>query len=268
MPLSELIAPELPFLRRFARAISGSQDAGDAHVVAMLEALVVDNSKFPSDLPTKTAVFRTFLKVLSDEVAKVDQPATANNISPEHEAAERHLGLISLEPRQAFLLVTVEGFSTREAAVVLDTTPERVSELIDHAGKEIADQVATSVLIIEDEPLIALDLADVVTSIGHTVCAMAATHKEAVAAFKEHKPGLVLADVQLADGSSGLDAVREILASFEVPVIFITAFPERLLTGRPPEPAFLINKPFQPDTVKAVISQALFFEYKARKSAA
>ena len=268
MALSEMIAPELPYLRRFARAISGSQDAGDAHVVAMLEALVVDNSLFPADLPTKTAVFRTFLKVLGDTAAKADMPSKLKKISPAHEAAERHLALISLEPREAFLLVTVEGFSAEEAALVLDTTLERVSELIGQAGKEIADQVATSVLIIEDEPLIALDLADVVTSIGHTVCATASTHKEAIAAFTKHKPGLVLADVQLADGSSGLDAVREILASFEVPVIFITAFPERLLTGRPPEPAFLINKPFQSDTVKAVISQALFFEYKARKSAA
>ena len=268
MALSELIAPELPYLRRFARAISGSQDAGDAHVVAMLEALVVDNTLFHGDLPNKIAVFRTFLQVLGDEAAKSGKLALVRKTSPAHQAAERHLGLISLEPREAFLLVTVEGFSTAETALILDTTPERVSELIDQAGKEIADQVATSVLIIEDEPLIALDLSDLVTSIGHTVCATAATHKQAVAAFNEHRPGLVLADVQLADGSSGLDAVREILASFEVPVIFITAFPERLLTGRPPEPAFLINKPFQSDTVKAVISQALFFEYKARKSAA
>jgi CheY-like chemotaxis protein len=71
---------------------------------------------------------------------------------------------------------------------------------------------------------------------------------------------MVLADIQLADGSSGLDAVNEMLTSFSVPVIFITAYPERLLTGERPEPAFLITKPFQPETVKAVISQALFFE--------
>ncbi|MEQ1696345.1 MAG: response regulator [Hyphomicrobiaceae bacterium] len=268
MSLAELIAPELPYLRRFARAISGSQDSGDARVVAMLEALVSDHSLFPVGLTTKTAVFWTFLKVSGAAAANPGTASVKRKVSPAHEAAERHLSLISLEPRQAFLLVTVEGFSIEEAALVMDTGIEHVRDLIDQAGKEIADQVATSVLIIEDEPLIALDLADVVTSIGHTVCATATTHKEAVAAFKEHKPGLVLADVQLADGSSGLDAVREILSSFEVPVIFVTAFPERLLTGRPPEPAFLINKPFQPDTVKAVISQALFFEYKARKSAA
>ena len=118
-------------------------------------------------------------------------------------------------------------------------------------------------LIIEDEPLIAMDIESLVQSLGHSVNGVARTHAEAIAAVKKKQPGLVLADIQLADGSSGLDAVNEMLASFSVPVVFITAYPERLLTGERPEPAFLITKPFQPETVKAVISQALFFERRA-----
>jgi CheY-like chemotaxis protein len=94
---------------------------------------------------------------------------------------------------------------------------------------------------------------------------IARTHSEAISAVKKKQPGLILADIQLADGSSGLDAVNEMLASFSAPVIFITAYPERLLTGERPEPAFLITKPFQPETVKAVISQALFFEKRAER---
>jgi DNA-binding LytR/AlgR family response regulator len=74
---------------------------------------------------------------------------------------------------------------------------------------------------------------------------------------------MILADIQLADGSSGIDAVNEILGVLDVPVVFITAYPERLLTGERPEPAFLITKPFKPEMVKAVISQALFFDVKA-----
>jgi CheY-like chemotaxis protein len=93
---------------------------------------------------------------------------------------------------------------------------------------------------------------------------VARTHAEAVQATAKEKPGLVLADILLADGSSGLDAVNEMLRSFQVPVIFITAYPDRLLTGERPEPAFLITKPYQPDTVKAIVSQALFFERRAR----
>jgi CheY-like chemotaxis protein len=180
-------------------------------------------------------------------------------------AADRKLEAITPQARQAFLLLAVEEFTTGEAAQILDTDEVTVKDLVDQAASEIAEQVATNVLIIEDEPMIAIDLADLVTGLGHNVCDTARTHKEAVAAFRKHQPGLVLADIQLADGSSGLDAVNEILGSFDVPVIFITAYPERLLTGSRPEPTFLVNKPFRTETVQAVISQALFFDYKARR---
>lgn len=265
MSLSDKIAQELPYLRRFARALSGSQDSGDAYVVAMLETLVADQAVFPHDLPTRVAVYRTFLKIWRSVGHNLlDHAGSAEPT----QAPDRKLVSITQLPRQAFLLLAVEGFKVDEAAQVLEITPAEVSRLIEKAGVEIAEQVATSILIIEDEPLIALDLADIVTSIGHEVCATASTRATAVAAFARTRPGLVLADIQLADGSSGLDAVNEILSSFEVPVIFITAYPERLLTGTRPEPTFLINKPFSPDTVKAIISQALFFEKKASKRAA
>jgi len=269
MSLSDKIAPELPYLRRFARALSGSQESGDSYVVAMLEALVADASLFPTDLPDRMAVYSTFLKVWGtvghNTHSEPIEPGV--NVLP-MPVADRRLSAMSYRPRQAFLLVAVEGFKPAAAAHVMGITVEEVRELIDQAGNEIAEQVATKVLIIEDEPLIALDLSDIVTSIGHTVCATASTRAAAVAAFAKHQPGIVLADIQLADGSSGLDAVNDILAAFEVPVIFITAYPERLLTGTRPEPTFLINKPFQAETVKAIISQALFFENKATKAAA
>jgi CheY-like chemotaxis protein len=107
-----------------------------------------------------------------------------------------------------------------------------------------------------------------VQELGHDVTGIARTHKEAIALVRMRRPGLVLADIQLADGSSGLEAVNEILTSIDVPVIFITAYPERLLTGNKPEPAFLITKPFQPDAVKAAISQALFFDRRASRKVA
>jgi CheY-like chemotaxis protein len=108
-----------------------------------------------------------------------------------------------------------------------------------------------------------MDLESIVQGLGHRVTSVARTHSEALKAVNQHKPGLVLADIQLADGSSGLDAVNEMLGSLAAPVIFITAYPDRLLTGERPEPAFLITKPYQPDTVKAIVSQALFFERHA-----
>ena len=110
-----------------------------------------------------------------------------------------------------------------------------------------------------------MDLQNVVEDLGHRVVDVARTHREALKAIQHHQPGLILADIQLADGSSGLEAVNDILGSFEVPVIFITAYPERFLTGAPPEPAFLIAKPFSVETLRAVISQVLFFDRKSHR---
>jgi CheY-like chemotaxis protein len=190
------------------------------------------------------------------------------NLKPESpmgtaSAIDRKLESITPLPRQAFLLCAVEGFSPEEAATILNVDAAKLDELIDTAGREIAAQVATDVLIIEDEPMIAMDLESIVQGLGHRVTSVARTHSEALKAVNQHKPGLVLADIQLADGSSGLDAVNEMLGSLAAPVIFITAYPDRLLTGERPEPAFLITKPYQPDTVKAIVSQALFFERHA-----
>jgi DNA-directed RNA polymerase specialized sigma24 family protein len=262
MSLSHEIAPHLPYLRRFARALCGRQESGDAYVVALLESLVADPSLFPRGMDARAALYRIFLKIWDSlEVNLAPQPSAAGEPDA---AARRHLEALTPRPRQAFLLTAVEGFTPEETARIMDSDEAGVSRLLDEAGRQIAELVATDVLIIEDEPLIAMDLENIVTSLGHRVYAVARTRSEAVAAVKRKRPGLVLADIQLADGSSGLDAVNEILASTDVPVAFVTAHPERLLTGERPEPAFLITKPFSPDTVKALISQALFFDVKAQ----
>ena len=135
-------------------------------------------------------------------------------------------------------------------------------------GRELAAEIATDVLIIEDDTFIAMELETLVEGLGHRVLGVARTHAEALALTKRKRPGLILADIQLADGSSGLEAVNELLASFEAPVIFITAYPERFLTGERPEPAFLIAKPFQPATVSAVASQALVLRAQRQEARA
>jgi DNA-directed RNA polymerase specialized sigma24 family protein len=259
MSISNSIAPRLPYLRRFARALSGSQAAGDAYVAATLEVLIEQPSLFDSALDPRVALYRTFVGLWNSvDINLKPELATGPAL-----AVDRNLDSITPLPRQAFLLSAVEGFSMPEAAQILNVDAKTLDGLIDSAGREIAAQVATDVLIIEDEPMIAMDLASIVEGLGHRVTAVARTHKDAVKAAATQTPGLVLADIQLADGSSGLDAVNEMLESFEVPVIFITAYPDRLLTGEGPEPVFLITKPYQPDTVKAIVSQALFFEQRA-----
>ena len=178
---------------------------------------------------------------------------------------EQRLGQITAQPRQAFLLVALEGFSEEDAAEILGVEVPALRSLVEESGRELAAEIATDVLIIEDETFIAMELESLIESLGHRVLGVARTHAEALALTRTKKPGLILADIQLADNSSGLDAVNELLQSFEVPVIFITAYPERFLTGERPEPAFLIAKPFQPSTVSAIASQALFFDRSAKR---
>jgi CheY-like chemotaxis protein/DNA-directed RNA polymerase specialized sigma24 family protein len=261
MSLARTIAPHLPYLRRFARALEGAQTGGDAYVAATLEALIADPGIVPSGVSPKVGLYRVFLKLWSSARAK-DRPLPASALA---DALQRNLEALTPASRQAFLLRTVEDFAIEDVASILNISVDEANRLLDAAGREIAEQVATSVLIIEDEPIIALDIESLVRDLGHEVTGVARTHKEAVAMVRARAPGLVLADIQLADGSSGLDAVNEILTEIDTPVIFITAFPERLLTGEKPEPAFLVTKPFRPETVKATISQALFFDRRAGK---
>jgi DNA-directed RNA polymerase specialized sigma24 family protein len=264
MSLSARIAPHLPLLRRFSRAVSGSQTSGDALVAATLEAIIADPSMFPTASNDRIALYRIFAKLFTSIAIRVPDEAP---LSAWENRAVTSLSALAPRPRQAFLLVAVEGFSETEAAEVLDIDEREFGALLSEASDEISRQVATDIMVIEDEPLIAMDIEQMVESLGHRVVGTARTHKEATALFQQTNPKMVLADIQLADGSSGIDAVNEILAMATVPVIFITAFPERLLTGERPEPAFLVTKPFNPDMVKALISQALFFDRQARAAA-
>ncbi len=265
MSISDAVAPHIPYLRRFARALTGTQAAGDAYVVATLEAILADPGCLSAKLDPKVALYRLFLRswrnvpanVYVDLPVPTDEPPQPGNLSA-----------ITVGPRIAFLLNALEFFTPKEIGQTIDCSESEALELIDRAGREISAQIRTTVLIIEDEPLIAADLKTLVEQLGHDVTMIAQTHAEAVRAAVGNRPGLILSDIQLADGSSGLEAVNEILGSEETPVIFITGYPELFLTGQAPEPAFLITKPFTADLVKAVISQALFFDRKSHATAA
>lgn len=258
MSLGDQVAANLPYLRRYARALTGSQTTGDAFVRATLEAALADDDLKKSLEGGRVPLYRAFNKVWSSAYLEVADSETDS--SNDHEgAAQDRLRTITPLNRQALLLTTLEDFSIPQAAEIMDMDAAEVETMVNQAVEEIDRESATSVLIIEDEPLISMQLEDLVRSLGHTICGTAATRTQAQEVVAETTPGLVLADIQLADGSSGLDAVDDILAIDSVPVIFITAYPERLLTGDRPEPTYLVTKPFQESTVRAAISQALFF---------
>jgi len=267
MSLLAKLAPHLPYVRRYARALTGDQRAGDAYVRAALEALAAGALALDAGKTPRVALYHVFHTIWGTTGAQLEN-RTDGTRPAGVDAPSARLLRIAPRSRQAFLLTALEGFTPSEAAQILDCDFAEVERLIAAAQQEIDAELATDVLIIEDEPVIATDIEALARELGHDVVGIAATHAEAIEAAGRRRPGLVLADIQLADGSSGVEAVREILGQFDVPVIFITAFPERLLTGERPEPTFLITKPFQPETVKAAIGQALFFHPRRSKQAA
>jgi CheY-like chemotaxis protein len=263
MSMTELLTPHLPYLRRYARALTGSQTAGDGYVKQALSALLSGEEKLPEGVAPRIGLYHVFQTIWAGKGGGGSQKPLSGEVS----RPDGLLKELSLTTRAALLLTSVEAFSLEEAAFVLDQAPKDVERGILEAQEKIDHLLASRVLIIEDEPIIAMDLENLLTELGHKVVATAATRDEAVAKAHSERPGLVLADINLGEGGSGIDAVADILASFDIPVIFVTAYPERLLTGERPEPTYLIAKPFLPETVQATVGQALFFHPVARQAA-
>ncbi|MDR3527816.1 MAG: response regulator [Rhizomicrobium sp.] len=261
MSITATLTPHLPYLRRYARALTGSQASGDAYVRALLEAMLGGNVTLDGEVPPRLALYRMFHKLWRTTGGKL--PSATSHVAS---SVEGRLQALQPDNREALLLNTVEGFTLGEVAAILETTPQEAELAIAAALRAIDKDLASRVLIIEDETIIALDLENLVVETGHHVVGIATTRDEAVRMALECKPDLILTDIQLADDSSGIDAAAAILREFDIPVIFITAYPERLLTGQRPEPTYLISKPFSRDTVKATIGQALFFHEPASRT--
>ena len=131
MSLSATIAPHLPFLRRFSRAVTGSQESGDALVAAMLEAIIADVGIFPEASSDRIALYKIFAKLFTSVAIRIPQEQSPTGWE---RRAAANLNALAPRPRQAFLLVAVEGFSEDEAAEILDTNEAEFSELLVQAS--------------------------------------------------------------------------------------------------------------------------------------
>src|ERR1700678_2742642 len=81
MTISSSIAPHLPYLRRFARAVSGSQSSGDAYALATLEAIVADTHALRKDLEPRVALYQVFLRVWGSVAFSTDDHGVENRLS-------------------------------------------------------------------------------------------------------------------------------------------------------------------------------------------
>ena len=253
--LASVVGANLPYLRRYARALTGSQETGDRYAAATLEALIASDEDPGIGAEARLSLFRTFHAVWSTAGALLGEPD-----SPLSAQAQRRLALLSPNTREALLLHSIEGFTSAEIGRIMEVDAEEAAELVAIAHREMDRGNTGKVMIIEDEAIIAMDIRAIVEEMGHHVTGIARTRTAAVDLALRDRPDLILADIQLADNSSGIDAVNDILREFhDLPVVFITAFPERLLTGKRPEPAFLITKPYAEGQVRSAVSQAMFF---------
>ncbi len=254
------IAAELPYLRRYARALTGNQASGDRYAAATLEAILAEPGVYDEGQSPKVALFRAFHLVWRTTGAPMADPEMGDLGDGLEARAQLHLAALTPNTREALLLRSIEEFRHDEIAAIMEIGQDEAEELIAIAFREMEASMTGKVMIIEDEPLIAMDLKSIVSDMGHTVTGIARTRDQAGVLGQAERPDLILADIQLADNSSGIDAVADLTAMLgEVPVIFITAFPDRLLTGEKPEPAFLITKPFSVEQVRSAVSQAMFF---------
>ena len=229
----------LPYARRYARALTGSQPRGDAMVADSLRDLMEDEG---ASGDARIVLYRTITRRY-DGLTTLHVPAVA--------------GGLSVMQRKLLLLTSLEEMSIEAAAQVLGLPADEARAQAADAREHLRAGASTDVLIIEDEPIIAMDIEELVLNCGHRVVGLATTEAEAVELAERHKPGLILADINLGIGGDGTSAVARIMRHHYAPVIFVTAYPERLLTGDDLEPAYVITKPFEPLTLAIATYQAV-----------
>ena len=257
--LSEQLLATLPYLRRYARALTGSQSHGDQWVRLCVEVLLQQPELMSGGPSSKVDIFALFHR-LQRPFRALEPGTDAGAADSPPDRLKAQIQEIPDTQRKVLLLTALEGFSVEEAGHILGITGEQAEQALRQAREELRRVASIRVLVIEDEAVIALDVAKIVRGAGHQVVGIAATEKAAIDLAEKHSPDLVLADIQLRGQDNGMTAVRQILKSMSVPIIFVTGYPERLLTGQGIEPAFVITKPFDPDLLKTAMAQALNIE--------
>jgi CheY-like chemotaxis protein/DNA-directed RNA polymerase specialized sigma24 family protein len=253
-PMAQQIPGILPDLRRYARALSGSRALGDGWIVACLESLLAKPARIRPGDDVKLEMFR-LLNRCAERAAGGARVQTAEN--EPRDRLEREMLDLPLVDRQILLLVTLEGFSLERAALLTGLRRCEVECRLDAARRKLSASVPARVLIIEDEPIVAMDLVNVVRSAGHVSTGVAPTNRRALELARDRAPDLILADVRLRSGESGIAAIKEILRAGALPVIFVTGYPERVLTREGIEPSLLVPKPFDPELLGRAINQAV-----------
>ncbi len=113
-------------------------------------------------------------------------------------------------------------------------------------------------MVVEDEPVVALKVTQTVLGLGHTVCALARTSAEAVEMAPAARPDLALMDVRLADDGDGIEAARRLNADFGIRSIFLSGYADHATMSRITSsyPLGVVHKPFSVAQIRNALDLA------------
>lgn len=241
----------LPFLRRYARALTGSTERGDRVVTNCLEIATADPERYGLDGNSRLPLYRLLNELTADLKPDFGDGAPVHPI-------EEALSSLPEMLRRVYLLISLESLSTADAAEILNVPHQRAIEAMNEAQERMRDRLVANILIVEDDAIIAFDLAETIRAMGHKVCGTAATTRQALDLAEDSRPTLALMDVRLAHGDSGIATAEQLRARRSLPIIFVTAYAEEIRRRGLDQLGPVIKKPFTRDQIEQAITQAVF----------
>jgi CheY-like chemotaxis protein len=229
-------------LLRYARFFVADRDQTDRLVQSVM---ISDHLQ---DRPSPSA----HIRLLDETIHSMD------SLAAEDGEIRSPLAKIPRSGRRAIALSQTEFLGKEGAANHLGISLHELDDAIENALETMISLFSAKVMIVEDQPIISMDLEAIVGDFGCGVHSVVRNYDDGVIESEKITPDLVLCDIVLSGERSGIDLAHHIVERYRSPLIFITAFPEKLLIGAPrPEPTFLITKPFQRSTIKQAMFQAL-----------
>jgi DNA-directed RNA polymerase specialized sigma24 family protein/CheY-like chemotaxis protein len=243
----------LPYLRRYARALTGTAQRGDELVLRSLETAMLAPERFGLTRNARIPLYALVNLHFDEAGGGQGQPL------PSPYPVERALAALPEGERRAYLLIALEGLSPAEAAAVLNEPAEgEIAIRFGHARERVRQAMVQKVLVVEDDSLLAADLENCVTSLGHEVCGTAVSEQAAIEIADRHEPTLALLDVCLADGSSGIEVAKRLRRRGVARTIFVTGFADEAENRDALHLGPIVSKPYTVETLDEAIQRAIF----------
>ncbi|WP_084418525.1 response regulator [Henriciella litoralis] len=232
---------ELPDLRRFSRALTGTQEAGDALVSEAVRLLSNRSQELVEHFCSRPRLFGLVSSILDSRTFLAFNPERADSPG-----------------RRAVLMQDVFGFTEEDARSALQLASDNYRMLLQAARLPASGLEPARIVILEDQFLIAADEEILLKSHGHDVVGVCATAEEALEIVKSESPDIVICDIDLGAGNpTGLDFAKSVPPEARCAFVFVTGHPATLCQGHPGEPAYLVSKPYDPAVLATIVYQAL-----------